>query len=301
MLLTSLLLGLSLHAAPASDTYVVVSRRSGVLRSQAVDLAVATREALREAGVPTAALAEDATACAAKTPCLLQRAREKKAAVLVTLDVGSVLDDAVVHAEALSVDEDGLKIAALDVESPMKDVAGSLRQKVAEALAPAIRQHLQLPDSKLAEVTPPEPVQPPPLVAPPPEPPLTPVAEVATTTGPKPSYWNGRRIAGLGVGGAGAVALGAGAVLFGSAAAEQAKVRELCPAGEQCNDAEAYQAYANAARLQNTALVATGIGAAALVGAAVLVLLPSSEAAPPPSAVLVPTPGGAVFSVAGSF
>jgi hypothetical protein len=309
MVLTTMLLGLSLYAAPSPDTYVVVSRRSGVLRGQAFDLAVAVRQALIDERVPSSGLADDATECGAKASCLLARARSKRASVLVTVDVGSVLEDVVVHLEALSVDEDGRRIVSVDVESSMKGAVDATRRQVANQVAPAIRAHLGL--------TAPTPVAAPVVAPPPPSPPPTPPPMVVTLQ-PEPvpaqatelvapaastaPFFTGRRIAGVGVAGAGVVALAVGAVMFSSAASASAQVAALCPAGQQCNSPEAFERYRSAAGAQNTALVLTGVGGVAALTGALLLLWPgASSAASETTAVLVPTRDGATFAVSGSF
>lgn len=306
MLLSSIVLGLSLHAAPPPQSYVVVSRRSGVLRGQAFDLAVAARKALLANGLPAAALAEDATDCAARRPCLLERARKKKASVLVTVDVGAVLEDVLVHAEALSVEEDGLKVASVDVEGRMETVGASLEKQVTATLVPAVRAHFKLaepapevtpPPAPVAEVLPPPPPAPSPAVT---EPPVVEVPSVEKPAPESSGFWTVRRIAGAAVGGAGVVAAGTGLVMLGLASGSDASVRQLCPANQQCSDPAAYDAYARAASQQNTGVVLLGAGAAVAVAGAVLLLLPGGEDAPA-QAALVPLPGGAAVSVSGHF
>jgi hypothetical protein len=257
--------------------------------------------------VPAPSLAEDATECAAKKPCLLQRANAKRAAVLVTVDVGQVLDEVVVHAEALSVDEDGVKIAAVDVEGAMTAVGAALSKKVSADLAPAIRKRLGLPApvaaAAVAVAPVPTPASAPVASAPPPvepSPAVVPAATVTASPTNEPGFWTTRRTVGAVVGGLGAASLLTGAVLLGLAAGANGEVQSLCPSGQQCSDPAAYDAYARAGSLQNTGLVVTGIGAAALAAGAVLLVLPSGDASTP-SAVIVPTSGGAVLSVGGRF
>src|SRR5438105_1017228 len=122
MLLLTLAVSLQLGAAELRpEAWVVVTRRSGVAKPQALDFARAVSTTLAERGVPTPTPVDDATSCAAKVPCLMDLAQKKGVSVLVAVEAGSALDDVVLHVEALSVDEFGKKLATFDFTGPAKE------------------------------------------------------------------------------------------------------------------------------------------------------------------------------------
>lgn len=284
----STLLSSSMTAAP--QAWVVLSRRTGVSGPKAV--ATATEVASSLKGVPLPIALEDVTTCKAKKVCLLDAARKKQAAVLITVEVGAVLEDGTLRVEALSVDEDGKSLGVVDADGPVAGLVAKASPKLGGDFSMTLRNALGL-------VPPPEPkpVPPAPLVdAKPVEPPPVTVAAAPVEVGKtaEPSFFTGGRIAGLVVGGAGAVALIVGGVFGLQASASAAQVKMLCPDGAQCTNPEAFARYKQAADAQNLGVALSVGGAAALAaGAVVFFLNPGGST----TAMIVPTPTGAMGSV----
>lgn len=272
MLALTLALSVQLAAADARpEAWVVVSRRSGVAKPQALDFARALGKALNERGVPTPTPVEDASSCNAKVPCLVDLAQKKGVGVLVTVEAGSALDEVVLHVEALSVEEYGKKVGTFDFTGTAAGFNTGLKDKVEEFFAPAVRGVLGL--GQVAAK--PEPVvekKPDPVVVTPkPEPVVEPVAPVVVAKqadGLSPVRIVG--IAGMAVGGALLIT----SAVFGIRTLGFAGTKNsLCPADAACHDPAAFTAYNNGASSQNTsvALLVTGAVVAA-AGAALFVL-----------------------------
>src|SRR5262249_11382901 len=138
----ALTVALSMHLGAADmrpEAWVVVTRRSGVARPAALELARTLSAALTQRGVPNPTPPDEAASCNAKVPCLVDLAQKKGVAVLVTVEAGSALDDVVLHCEALSVEEFGKKVSTFDFTGPAKGFAANLNDKVEEFFAPAVR------------------------------------------------------------------------------------------------------------------------------------------------------------------
>ncbi|MER2566591.1 MAG: hypothetical protein ABTQ32_38065 [Myxococcaceae bacterium] len=285
------------HAA-APQAWVVLSRRTGITSPKA--MAVATEVASKLQGVPMAAALEDLSSCKAKRVCLVEAARKKHAAVLVTVEVGAVLDDATLRVEGLSIDEDGKSLGVIEADSPLAGLVAKAEPKLAGEFSTTLRTTLGL-------TPPPQPkVEPPPVVpmvtAPPPEPkpevvpaPVTPVVVAEA----KPFFTPGR-IAGVAVAGAGAAALVVGGVFGAQASAGAAKVKMLCP-DAQCTNPEAFTTYNQAAQSQNLGVALSVAGGVALAAGAVVFLINPGGEAPAASAVVVPVQGGVMSSFSMSF
>jgi hypothetical protein len=240
------------------EALVAISKRSGVARGQASELAKTFAAALKEKGVPVSGEVEDLVSCAGKTPCLVEAARKKGVAVLVTLDLGKVLDDVVLHSEALSIDEDGRKINAYDDEGAPADIQKGLG-KLEAAFVPAIRTALGLsapPSTPEIVVAPtPEPVKPavtPAAVTAPP-------ASVAVTTSSS-GGWSTSKIAGITLLGVGAAGLITGGVFGILTLGTVAKRNEKCPANATCTSKEAFDLDAAARRTQTVGLISAIAG-----------------------------------------
>lgn len=285
------------HAA-APQAWVVLSRRTGITSPKA--MAVATEVTSKLQGVPMVAAVEDLTSCKAKRVCLVEAARKKHAAVLVTVEVGAVLDDATLRVEGLSIDEDGKSLGVIEADSPFAGLVAKAEPKLAGEFSTTLRNTLGL-------TPPPQPkVEPPPVVpmvtAPPPEPkpevvpaPVTPVVVAEA----KPFFTPGR-IAGVAVAGAGAAALVVGGVFGAQASAGAAKVKMLCP-DTQCTNPEAFTTYNQAAQSQNLGVALSVAGGVALAAGAVVFLINPGGDAPAASAVVVPVQGGVMSSFSMSF
>lgn len=285
------------HAA-TPQAWVVLSRRTGITSPKA--MAVATEVTSKLQGVPMAAAVEDLTSCKAKRVCLVEAARKKHAAVLVTVEVGAVLDDATLRVEGLSIDEDGKSLGVIEADSPFAGLVAKAEPKLAGEFSTTLRTTLGL-------TPPPQPkVEPPPVVpmvtAPPPEPkpevvpaPVTPVVVAEA----KPFFTPGR-IAGVAVAGAGAAALVVGGVFGAQASAGAAKVKMLCP-DAQCTNPEAFTTYNQAAQSQNLGVALSVAGGVALAAGAVVFLINPGGEAPAASAVVVPVQGGVMSSFSMSF
>ena len=277
MLALTLAVSLHLGAADARpEAWVVITRRSGVAKPQALDLGRVLGTALNERGVPTPTPVDDATSCNAKVPCLVDLAQKKGVSVLIAVEAGSALDDVVVHVEALSIEEFGKKLATFDFTGSAKDFQGGLKDKVEEFFAPAVRNVLGL-GQPVAKATPPpeekkpepEPVKPPPPVEEKkPEPAPIAATETAAESGMGPMKYVG--IGALAAGGAlliTSMALGINAM---SKASQQ---QSLCPAGMQCHDPMAYDLYSSAGSSQNAGMVTLVTGLVLAAGGAALFLI----------------------------
>lgn len=281
MLALTLAVSLQLGAAEIRpEAWVVVTRRSGVAKPQALELARTLGSALNERGVPTPTPVDDATNCAAKVPCLVDLAQKKGVAVLVAVEAGSALDDVVLHVEALSVEEFGKKLATFDFTGPANDFKTGLKEKVEEFFAPAVRNVLGLgqPVAEAKKPPPPEkkpepvPEQPPPS----PEekkPEPAPVAVTDTAPAPESSGTSPLKIVGIAGMGAGAVLLITSGILGTQVMSKTSQRRQLCPDGMQCADPMAYDLYTSAGSLQNTAVVLMATGLVLAAAGAVLFFL----------------------------
>lgn len=243
------------------EVIVAISKRSGVARGPASDLAKSFLTTLKDKGVPVVGDVEDLVSCNAKVPCLVEAARKKGVAVLVVLDLGKVLDDVVLHSEALSIDEDGRKINAYDDEGAPKDIQKNLN-RLEVAFVPAIRTALGLsaPPStpEVAETAPIEPVKPvEPAVTPPPAVTSAPPAAVATTAS---TGWSTSKIAGLAILGVGAAGLITGGVFGILTLGTVGKRNALCPSGSPCTNAEAFKLDTAARSTQTVGLIAAIAG-----------------------------------------
>lgn len=289
------------HAA-APQAWVVLSRRAGITSPKA--MAAATEVASKLKGVPMAAAVEDLTSCKAKRVCLVEAARKKQAAVLVTVEVGSVLDEATLRVEGLSIDEDGKSLGIVEADGTLPTLVTKAEPKLAGDFSTTLRTTLGL-------TPPPQPkVEPPPVVpmvtAPPPEPKKQPEVTPPPVETPvvvaeaKPFFTPGR-IAGVAVAGAGAAALVVGGVFGAQASAGAAKVKMLCP-DAQCTNPEAFTTYNQAAQSQNLGVALSVAGGVALAAGAVVFLInPGGDAPPAASAVIVPVQGGVMSSFSMSF
>lgn len=285
------------HAA-TPQAWVVLSRRTGITSPKA--LAAATDVASKLKGVPMTAAVEDLTSCKAKRVCLVEAARKKQAAVLVTVEVGAVLDDATLRVEALSIDEDGKSLGVVDADGALASLVTKAEPKLSGDFSATLRNTLGL-------TPPPQPkVEPPPVVpmvtAPPPretKPEITPVVTPVVVAEAKPFFTPGR-IAGVAVAGAGAAALVVGGVFGAQASAGAAKVKMLCP-DAQCTNPEAFTTYNQAAQSQNLGVALSVAGGVALAAGAVVFLINPGGDAPAASAVVVPVQGGVMSSFSMSF
>ncbi|MBM4780068.1 MAG: hypothetical protein GQE15_20380 [Archangiaceae bacterium] len=284
------------HAA-TPQAWVVLSRRTGITSPKA--MAAAADVASKLKGVPMAAAVEDLTTCKAKRVCLVEAARKKQAAVLVTVEVGAVLDDATLRVEGLSIDEDGKSLGVVDADGALAALVTKAEPKLSGEFSTTLRNTLGL-------TPPPQPkVEPPPVVpmvtAPPPEtkPEVAPVVTPVVVTEAKPFFTPGR-IAGVAVAGAGAAALVVGGVFGAQASAGAAKVKMLCP-DAQCTNPEAFTTYNQAAQSQNLGVALSVAGGVALAAGAVVFLINPGGDAPAASAVVVPVQGGVMSSFSMTF
>lgn len=256
-LLTSAALLLS-ASETRPEALVAISKRSGVARGQATELAKAFAATLKDKGVPVAGDVEDLVTCAGKIPCLVEAARKKGVAVLVILDVGKVLDDVVLHSEALSIDEDGRKVNAYDDEGALADIQKGLG-KLEVAFVPAIRTALGLS----------APPSTPEIVATPTGDPVKPGVETAALKPPPPTPtvtssssggWSGSKIAGLTLLGVGAAGLITGGVFGILTLGTVGRRNTLCPSGVVCTNAEAINLDRSARTTQTVGLISAIAG-----------------------------------------
>ena len=273
MLALTLAVSLQLGASEARpEAWLVVTRRSGVARPQALDFARQLGAALNERGVPTPTPAEDATSCAAKVPCLVDLAQKKGVGVLIAVEAGSALDDVVLHVEALSIEEFGKKLATFDFTGPAKDFQAGLKDKVEEFFAPAVRNVLGLGTVAKAAAPPPVVAEKKPEAATPLPPAeekkkVEPASIAVTQPGPQPrSGMSGLNYVGVGAMVAGGALLITSMVLGARAMSLTGQRRSLCRDGMPCNDPAAYRLYEQAGGSQNAGMVTlfTGLGLAAV-------------------------------------
>jgi hypothetical protein len=259
------------------EAMVVISKRSGLARGPALELARAFAESLKTANVPVPAPVEELS-CNGKVPCLVDAARKKGFAVLVAIELGSALGDVVLHSEALSIDEDGKKIATWDEEGPQATVVSKLTGLAAD-FAPAIRKALGLgtPAAAVASAEPP-PIPPP---APPPEPARVTGVE-KTQAPPPPPGWGNSKKAGLSMIGVGAVGLITSGVLGGLTLSTVSQRDQLCPG--VCTNPRAFALDASARTTQLAGIVtAIGSGLVAVAGTVLFVVHLDSRTALIPS------------------
>lgn len=144
--------------------------------------------------------------------------------------------------------------------------------KVGESAA---RERLSIPPLERSEqvaAPPPPPVPAPPVVAPPVVPP--PPADSGASDG------SGQRTAGLVIGGLGVVGVGVGAFFGLRAIGKNDDAKALCPRGNVCDDPRGVDLTDDAKGAALVSNIAFGVGAAAVIGGAVLYLTaPSSPAA----------------------
>ncbi len=288
----------SVQAAAPGDTWVVLSRRSGVPAPRAMELAVAVAFHLGSTGIPTSTAVDDLTKCNGKKPCLIDLGRKKKVPAMVFVEVGTVLDEAFARAEAVSIEEDGKSVGLAEVEGRLESLTESLKARLSVSLVPPLRTLLGIAAPVVVVAPPPTPM----VEAPPPLPPLEPPPAVVVKEQPNPSkpFFTTTRVIGLVVAGAGVGTLIASGVFGGSAAGAAGQQTQLCPPGQPCNNPEAYAAYNSAAAAQNTSLVLLGVGAGLAAVGVVVMLIPSGDA-PATTVSMVPLPGGAAASISGSF
>lgn len=283
------------HAA-TPQAWVVLSRRTGITSPKA--LAAATDVASKLKGVPLVAAVEDLTTCKAKRVCLVEAARKKQAAVLVTVEVGAVLDDATLRIEGLSIDEDGKSLGVVDADGALASLVTKAEPKLSGEFSTTLRNTLGL-------TPPPQPkVEPPPVVpmvtAPPADPKPTPAVVTPVVVAEAKPFFTPGRIAGVAVAGAGAAALVVGGVFGAQASAGAAKVKMLCP-DAQCTNPEAFATYNQAAQSQNLGVALSVAGGVALAAGAVVFLINPGGEAPAASAIVVPVQGGVMSSFSMSF
>lgn len=311
----TLCLAMSLTAAPSGtasgEAWVVLMRRSGVPQAKAMEIAREVSAQLTASGVPNSAPVEDLSKCNGKKPCLVEAARKKKYPALVLVEVGTVLDDAFARAEAISIEEDGKRLALAEADGKLASLSESLKPKVAASLVGPLQTLLG--------------ISPPPVVVAQPEPPPTPAVEKPVEkpveqpadkpvvakkplpeieeSGDSKPFMTTQRTVGLVVAGAGAATLIVSGVLGGSAAGAASEYSMLCPTGMQCNNPAAYAAYNKAAGAQNSAMVVAGIGAGVLVTGVIVFLTggASTSAGSDTGVSFAPLPGGGAVSVSGSF
>lgn len=296
--MTTLLLAVLL-AQTTPPNAVVLARKSGVTAEQTAAVVSLLVTEFAKAGVPLAPSAVDGTSCKGKKACLVSLAGKRGLTKAVLLQVAKVLDDGVVTAECVAVEADGERLGSVDYEGPLADEAGlrarftALAQKVAggsKPLAAAVpAPGPATPPAPVAVVTPPRPapqpapapvaVAPSPAAAPPSAltPPATPEPASAVAQTAAPGWLTPARGVGLTFIGLGVAAGIAGAIFGVSALDAKTKVGQLCPAGTQCNDPQAFKAFeANGQAFG----MATGffIGAGAAIAAGLVMVLAGAPA-----------------------
>ncbi len=301
----SLVVGLavlvSVQAAAPTETWVVLTRRSGVVAPRAMDAAKAVSSQLNASGIPSTLAVEDLTKCNGKKPCLIELGRKKKVPAMVFVEVGTVLDEAFARAEAVSVEEDGKRLGVAEVEGVLETLGDSLKARTALSLVPPLRALLGLTAPRLANEAPPVAKTEPVVEAPPPLPEPEPVLVTQPAAPEGKPFFTGGRIAGLIIAGAGAGTLIASGVFGGSAAGAASQQAKLCPSGQPCTDPAAFKAYNDAAAAQNTSIVLLGVGVGLAAVGVVVMLLPPGADAPSAAVTMVPVQGGMAASLSGSF
>src|SRR3954469_24926508 len=87
-----------------AEAWVVVTKRSGIAKPAAMEVAKTISETLSAKGVPNSTEPTDLTSCNGRLSCLIEAASKKKISLLVTVEAASVLEDVVIHSDVLSVD-----------------------------------------------------------------------------------------------------------------------------------------------------------------------------------------------------
>jgi len=283
----ALTLALSLHLGAADlrpEAWVVVTRRSGVAKPQALELARTLSAALTDRGVPNPTAPEDAASCNAKVACLVDLAQKKGISVIVTVEAGSALDDMVLHCEALSVEEFGKKLSTFDFTGPASGFAASLKDKIEEFFAPAVRGVLGVPTPGAAVEKKPEekkPEEKPAVVAEKPKPAEQPAAKPEVTQAPASSGggMSTGRFVGIIAMGVGAVTLITSAVLGGLTLGSAGTYHSACPMNP-CFDPAAYDAFKSAGTTQNAGVALLVTGALIAAAGAVLFVLDLGGSSP---------------------
>jgi hypothetical protein len=302
----TLCLAMTLSAAPSGEAWVVLMRRSGVPQAKAMEIAKDVSAQLNASGVPNSAPVEDLSKCNGKKPCLVDAARKKKFAAVVLVEVGTVLDDAFARAEAVSVEEDGKRVALAEADGKLASLSETLKTRVASSLVGPLQTLLGIspPPVVVAQPEPPPTPaveKPAPVVEKPVEVVKKPLPEVSDTPEEKP-FMTTQRTVGLVVAGGGAAALIVSAILGGSAASAAGQYTSLCPVGMQCTNPEAFKAWQSAAGTQNTALIVMAVGAGLLVTGGIVFLTGGGSATAPSADVsFVPLSGGGAAVVSGKF
>ncbi len=254
-----------------SEAWVVVSKRSGIARPAALQMAGTVSQTLSGKGVPNATDPADLTACKAKLLCLVEAAMKKKVAVLITIETASVLDEVVIHAEALSVEEDGKRISAFDFEGPLAQFSKDAAKQVDDTFVLEIRTTLGISAAPIVvEPAPAEEIIAEPLPTPEPSAAIAPPTAMSQT--PSKSLGT-QQLIGIAVAGAGIVSIGIGAGMGIKALGAAAQQKQLCPVGEPCTNPDAYARFDEARTAQSTGIVFTVIGAVLVSGGATLGML----------------------------
>jgi hypothetical protein len=265
---------LTLGAADAKpEAWVVVTKRSGIAKPATTEFAKTISETLTSKGVPNTTEPADLTSCGGRLMCLLEAAQKKKVSVLVTVEAASVLEDVVIHSDAISIDEDGKKIGAFDYEGPGRAFSADLAKRIDDSFVPAVRSTLGIAAAPIAkaEVVKPESSVPPPTEATPP--PVVAKTEAPAVVVEKPapsSGMSGQKIGGIVVAAAGAVGLLVGAGMGGKALGSAGTRSNLCPEGKPCTNPAAFTAYEDSRSAQTIATACTITGAVLVAAGAVL-------------------------------
>lgn len=303
-----LVMAAALQAAPVNDAWVVISQRSGVPATRALELAQEISSALSKAGVPSTNAPVDLSDCKKKKPCLVEKARAKGVSAMVLVEVGSVLGDGFGSVEAISVEEFGKRLATASAEGPDASLKDALAQKAASTLVKPLKDLFGIKDRPVEPVKPPEPpkvvvTEPPPptppvvtaeVLPPPPAPPLDVVKPVEPASTP---FFSTSRIIGVSAIGVGAIAGALGGVFLADTAAASKEIDTACAGGRSgCTSLAANRAYARGYQSQGTAvplLIAGGV--MAIAGLVVVIVNPGAEP-PPVSVSFFPGGASAVFS-----
>jgi hypothetical protein len=116
----SLLVAFAL-TVPSADVTVIESRRSGVTKKASHGVVELVTSELVKGGVNAQASLEAEPVCQGKKPCVLALGRKLKSAIVVTVEVLTVLDDSTVRIEALSIEEDGRRIGVADYSGALSN------------------------------------------------------------------------------------------------------------------------------------------------------------------------------------
>lgn len=254
-------------ATPRAE--VVLARRSGVATARAAEIVAAVAEVIRPSVDGAAPV--DASACKGKRACLLEGARKRGSAYLITVEVGAALSEGSLRVELLSVEEDGRSLALAEADGPVESLVTRVRPALEARVMPALRQVLAPTPAPPPRRDVPEapPASPPPVVAVPAPASAAPVAAVQASSAPATGL-SGQKAGGLVVGAVGLVGLGIGAGFGAVALSGREALLRRCPAGTACSDPAAYGAWQNATQAQTIGAIAAGLGGAALVTGLVL-------------------------------